>query len=373
MRRIGIVGATGAVGQSVVAHLRQAGAGPLRLGGRRQDRLARLAVAGEEVVALDLRDADALGDFCAGCAVVVNAAGPTSQVLDRIALAALAAEADYVDAAGDETVHDRLSPLPLPTNRRLILSAGIMPGLTALLPRWLAAHRSDWAIDGAQGGHLTGFIGGLDRFTETAAGDYVASLSNGYGIASAAWRQGRAARALTPLHDTELPFFPRLVSAFPYLSQENERVAVQLGLDRGDWYNVFEGRQIMAAFGDIQRRLAEGGEAAAITALCRAADLDLAGHQPYQVLVCRLAQGDATTTVLLRTSDAYTLTGAFAALTAVAVQDAALPVGLHFAGEVMAPAATIERLRRSPAVTALESMADRVDAAVSSVFEEGTV
>lgn len=373
MRAIGIVGASGTVGRSVLRHLRLAGAGPLRLGARGAEALQRLAGAEESVVAFDLSDAAALQGFCAGCAVVVNAAGPTRHVMDRVARAALAAGADYVDAAGDEPVHARLATLPAAAlgARRLVLSAGIMPGLTALLPRALA-HGLDGPL------RLTAQAGGLDRFTRTAAEDYVASLSNGHGAPLAAWRhQRRVPRALTPLHAAELPFFPRPVSAFPYLSQENERLAQALRLEDGAWYNVFEGPHLRASFGRIQHLVATEGEAAAVDALCRAATLDLAGQDPYQLLVCRLTGRihgvEAARSLLLRTADGYALTGALAAFAALDLRDGTLPPGLHYAGEAMDPAATLARLRNSPAVAALQILDADPAAVREPAFEDGAL
>src|SRR6218665_1184112 len=138
MTRIGIVGASGMVGRAVAQHLRLAGRRGLRLGARRSEGLQREAREGEDIVAFDLADSAQLQRFCEGCAIVVNAAGPSRQVLDRGGRASLAGGADYVDAAGDELVHELLAGTPC-GDRRLLLSAGAMPGRSALLPRFLAA------------------------------------------------------------------------------------------------------------------------------------------------------------------------------------------------------------------------------------------
>src|SRR6218665_876583 len=370
MTRIGIVGASGMVGRAVAQHLRLAGmrgvrlgarrgAGVggggvgedvglggmrgLRLGARRSEGLQREAREGEDIVAFDLADSAQLQRFCEGCAIVVNAAGPSRQVLDRVARASLAAGADYVDAAGDELVHELLAGTPC-GDRRLLLSAGMMPGLTALLPRFLAA-----GLDGPL--RLTAFAGGLDRFTRTAAGDYVDSLRNGYGTPLAAWR-GR-------------------ITALPYLSQENTRIARTLGLAAGDWYNVFAGQHLRDAFARVQNLLHASGEAAAIEALCTSAALDLAGRAPYQLLVCRVESASASRSLMLRASDSYALTGAMAAFAALALCEGDVPPGVHFAGEVMAPDRTVTRLRSSSAVTAI----DLVDggAVDEPAFEQGAL
>ncbi|MEE3922525.1 methyltransferase [Micromonospora sp. BRA006-A] len=94
----------------------------------------RLGGAGE-AVAVDVYDRDSLARFCAGCRLVVCAGGASHQVLDRVAVAALAAGADYVDAGGDEPLYDRLAGRDLAAQGRVALvTAGMMPGLSGLLP-----------------------------------------------------------------------------------------------------------------------------------------------------------------------------------------------------------------------------------------------
>jgi hypothetical protein len=363
MRPIGLLGASGAVGRAVLHHLRQAGAGPLRLGARRDAALRDAACPGEAVMPLDIADDTALRRFCEGCAVVVNAAGPTRVVMDRAARAALAAGADYVDAAGDDAVHDRLSGT-VAGGHRLLLSAGIMPGLTTLLPRHLAA-----GLVGPL--RLQAHAGGLDRFTPAAAGDYVASFRNGYGTPLAAWRDGRVVpRALSAAHDAELPFFPAAACAFPYLSTENERLARRLGLAEGAWFNVFEGRQLRDAFARLQQLADQGREDTAAAALCHAAALDLAGREPYQILAFILRGRSVTRSLVLRTPDGYALTGAMAAFAALEVRDRAVPPGLHFTGDVLDTGRTLDRLRASPAVTALEILETPP---AEAAFEEGAL
>lgn len=366
MSKIGVVGASGAVGSSILRHLRLAGVGSLRLGGRRLEALQQVATPDDDIVAFDLADAKKLEAFCVDCDVVVNAAGPTDLVMDRIALSALKVGAGYVDVAGDEPVFEALSGNVRSDDAYCVLSAGIMPGLTALLPRYVAAD-----LDNPKG--LVAFIGGMDRFTKTAARDYVASLRNQHGLSSAAWRSGRALRTLKPIHDAEVHHFPRPVSAMPYLSQENERVAQQLCLASGDWYNVFEGQHIKSAFAEIQHLLSAGDAEEAADLLCRAAELDVSGRRPYKVLSCIVEDEHRSQGVVLRTFDGYELSGAIASFAALDVRDGKLPAGLSFAGEVMEPKSTIERLSKSPSVAAIESFDASQHLENEPAYEDGAI
>jgi Saccharopine dehydrogenase NADP binding domain len=135
-RTVGIVGAYGQVGRQVAADLAGVPGLRLRLGGRNGARLAELGGVGETRV-VDALDEGALARFCAGCDLVVNASGPAHVVRDRVALAALAAGAHYVDPGGDVALHKLIGALD-PSLRRhglgFVLSAGWVTGMTGVLP-----------------------------------------------------------------------------------------------------------------------------------------------------------------------------------------------------------------------------------------------
>jgi hypothetical protein len=279
-------------------------------------------------VAVDVDDPVALAAFCRGCSVVLNCAGPAFRIGGRVAGAAFDAGADYVDAAGDDDLAARLAGVA--PERVAVISAGLMPGLTALLPRLLAT------VNQVSSRCLTGYVGGRDRFTWTAAEDY---LRSGFGRAGVGLAGGavvdRAVRT-----DAELPFCAEPGTAVPYLSTELRRVAGTLGVTDVEWYSLFTGPHLRAA---LRRPLSAA-------ALVRAADLDTFGHEPYQMIVVEF---DAARTVLLRGRGASDLTGAFAALTATAVARGEVPAGVHHAGEVLDPVASARRLGEAPAVTEL--------------------
>lgn len=345
---VGVVGATGGVGRAVVRRLHASGAGPLRLGGRRADLAARL-LAQElggcgEAVAVDVTDAASLDRFCAGCRLVVSCAGPAHELGDAVALAAWRAGADVVDAS--EVPGGRLAGQPSSRAARVaVLSAGLMPGLSGILPRCLAAGFDRPA-------RLTAYAGGLGRLTPAAAADYLAGAADGAGGPLAAWRHGRrAARALFPLRDVELPPFPGRVTAQPYLSAELEGVARALGLEEAAWYTMFDGLHLPAALARLQG-IPDARQ------LVLASELDCFGREPYQLMVLEMAGAvagePACRTLLLRAGDGIELTGAVAALAALAVLAGEVPPGVHEARDALPAAWWWERLRCLPEVRTLQ-------------------
>ncbi|WP_181019836.1 saccharopine dehydrogenase [Nonomuraea typhae] len=301
---IGVLGATGAVGRRVAELLEPHG---VRRGSR--------SGPGQRV---DAYDPAGLAAFCAGCRLVVNCAGPSHRLLDRVARAAFAAGADYVDAAGDDPLFGLLSSSGT-AGRTAIVSAGMLPGLTGLLPRLVTAHGTH---------RLDVYTGGRDRLTPAAAEDVL--LSRGYGEALAAWRGGvRVSRALTPAEDVALPYFPERVSLHPYLTTEAERLARRLSVGESHWYTVTSKERVLA--------LARGSAAD----LERAAALELAGRAPYYAMLFQAVGPSGTGTLALRTADTAALTAAVAAHAAEEVLAGAVRPGAHYAADVLDPEAVL--------------------------------
>ncbi|WP_158610142.1 NAD(P)H-binding protein [Micromonospora globbae] len=344
---IALVGAGGGVGRHALAHLLAWSVDTVRAGGRNPARLPADDPR-VQVHAVDVTDAASLDAFCAGCHTVVNCAGPAATIGDKVARAAMRAGAGYVDAAGDDVLHAAVAALPGAADRVAVLSAGMMPGLSGLLPAYLAGQ-----VPGAR--RMTGYVGGRDTFTPGAALDFLASGDAGYGEPLAAWRDGaRRSRALAARTGVPVPFFDEPVLLQPYLSTETERLARRLGLADVDWYSAFAGDRLPAALGAGAQQARTGADLAAAAArLCRAAELDAFGRPRYQLLLVEVAGVAGSRVLACRGTGANALTGAAAALGALAVAAGDVPAGVHHLAEAVDPGWAVEMLRASPAVTSL--------------------
>ncbi|HYL45616.1 MAG TPA: saccharopine dehydrogenase NADP-binding domain-containing protein [Candidatus Limnocylindrales bacterium] len=138
--RFGVVGGYGATGRAVVCELLQSGDGEIRIGGRDLAKGKALATEfGARVMAaqVDVLNAQSLDDFCGGCSIVVNCAGPVSGLRDRVAQAAFRRRCHYLDVAGLMFVKEGMAPHAREIERlglRFVISAGWLPGLSELLP-----------------------------------------------------------------------------------------------------------------------------------------------------------------------------------------------------------------------------------------------
>lgn len=353
---VAVLGGTGDVGSATVRALLRLGSARIRVGGRDTARArefaAGLAAPGLEDTRVEAAHADtadpaSLDRFASGCAVLVNCAGPSHRVGSPALAAAVRAGAHYVDPAGDEPLLEATDPGPwLLGGRCAVLSAGMQPGLTGLAPRWLAEHGFD-RVDA-----LTCYFGVLDRFTETAAQDYLHGTEQGRRRMLAAWRDGvPRAGALVRRSGASVPFFPAPATLLPYLDPEAERLARGFALGSGTWSTVVVGEHALAAF-DRAHTL---DRAAGVAALCRASRLDLAGRSPYAVCLVQLdgegRDGPRTRTALVRGPGNTELSGGMAAATAVAVLEGEVPPGVHYAASALEPGPALERLARVGAVT----------------------
>ncbi|RFA28580.1 hypothetical protein CAI21_12015 [Alkalilimnicola ehrlichii] len=335
---IGVVGGYGAVGRYAARLLAAQGSEPLRLGGRDPEAARRrlgAALPEAEWTAVDIEDAESLRTFIRGCRVVVNCAGPSHRTASRVARAAQAAGVHYVDAGSDPTLAARAGEA---IGTAAVFAAGALPGLSGLLPRWLAC-----GFDAVS--ELTAYTGVLDRFTAAGAEDYLAGVLGEDNAALAAWRAGAPCPgALSRLSAVTLPFFPRPLTLLPYLDAEAKAVARHLSLVDGRWYIALDGERLPAAL----TAAAGLDRAAAVEHVCRASALDAAGRRPYASLLLQLSGRidgtPATRTVRVQAAGIAPLTGAMAAAVTVALLRGEVPAGVRPAAALPNPAPVIDVL-----------------------------
>lgn len=377
---IGVIGGYGDVGEHTVRALHRAGQ-RLRIGGRDARAAAHAArrVDGAEHAAVDITDPGSVRAFAEGLRALVVCAGPSRFTGTTAADAALAAGADYLDAAGDAP-HAQPEGAPfVRAGRTAVLSAGLRPGLTGLFPRAVAG----WArADGLTRVHgLSVHTRVVDRFTRTAALEYVHGAAAGAARPLAAWRDGAPrARALTRRTATDLPFFPGRNTLLPQLTAEDERLARDLGLERGDWLTVLSGEHVTAAFDRVHTL--PPGEAADL--LCRAGLLDLAGRRTSVTLAVTAEgtgpHGPGSRTAVLHGTGNAPLSGAVLARATLAVLRGDIPPGCHQAADVLDPEATVTALTADdgsgappPPARVVHLPTDTAPFTAGAATEEGTL
>lgn len=334
------------------ARRHRAGVAPLLIAGRDRTRADALldtlgmpsgggpAAAG---AAVDLDDPESLARFAARCRLVVNCAGSAYRVLDTVAAAALRHGADYVDAAGDDPVGNRLDAAHWAGAGRVsVLSAGALPGLSGLLPRVLAA-------DAARPVLLEAYLGGVAPLSPAAAGDVLLARGPEHGTPGASWQEGRVAeRSSEPRRGVRAAAFPRPVDAFPFLSTEAVRLARATGVEQVRWYTVFGGERLAE-----ELAMAWALESNGTADLAAAAEADARRHGAWYGQEFRLWDGSAAgppaATLTLRAEDPCELSGFLTALAVLRTLDDSVPPGVHYAADVLDPPSALAALRGDPA------------------------
>ncbi|MFC6338650.1 NAD-dependent epimerase/dehydratase family protein [Pseudomonas sp. CCM 7891] len=359
---VGLVGAGGAVGSAALAQLLQH---DLRVrGGQRQ---AQVWPDGVDGRVLDLFDAQALADFCAGCQVVLNCAGPSWRVGDRVAQAAHGAGAAYVDAFGNAALLSALQGARQPS----IIGAGVFPGLTALLPRWLASRSFDRVSS------LQINAGGREHCSNAGGADVLLSALGGFGTPNAHWVDGRVQTLAIEQQMQHLPGFPEAVFRSAYLTDELRRLASTLGVPQASFHNVFDHPQIPALIATLCQRLSQDPSALphAVAQLVQAADLQLLGRRAYYRLSVELTGwGDGQAQrqrAVLSSQDSYGLSATIAVCATLQLLHDQSWRGAHWAGDCLPPATVIDAVQASTACQALSIVNLAVESVVSE--EEGVL
>jgi len=191
---VAIVGAYGGVGRVVAESLAAAerATPALLLGGRDLAPAQALATelgGGAQAAACDVLDAASLAAFCERANVVVNCAGPYTRVLDRVARAAHAAGAHYVDPGGAAETYRRLEPLApeiAAASRSFVLGAGLIEGGTGLIG-WYASAVAEAAFDEVSSLDL--YFGDLEEWSRAASEDI---LADAFDDEALGWYRGGA-------------------------------------------------------------------------------------------------------------------------------------------------------------------------------------
>jgi hypothetical protein len=333
---VAVLGATGAVGRSLVTLLTSTGpasTGPASTGpastGPASTGLAELRLGGRDVVS----DPAALDMFVKGATVLVNCLGPAYRTRGRIAAAAQRAGVPYVDPGGDDTTYERIRAAVLPQGVEIPLLTGVgsVPGVFGLMPRWLAAGLPEPVRS------MTGYVLTIEPIHAGTAMEFLLGMLDPR--AASAWSAGgRTATPPEPLTGVRLPYVDGPLDAHPFLSGELEAVATDLQLREATFYQTFEsGSVALRALHDIGARRTGGAGIRELAAELATVVNDDMRHKPALHLLGFEARSDSLVrSAVLRTTSSYRLTAMLALLAAREIIAGRVPPGV-FRADVLAP------------------------------------
>jgi hypothetical protein len=336
-----VLGATGAVGRFFVAAVAATGLARLRLGVRDPAAAAArdLAGMGHDVRGVELWDRGSLDGLIEGSTVVVNCLGPAYRTRSRIASAALSRHVAYLDPNGDDATHARIgaSASRSPARAAMVTGAGSVPGVFGLLARWLAAGMPGPVQS------VNGYVVTIEPIHVGTATEFLLGLLDRPSSA-AVWRGRRRAEAPDGRRTgVRLPHVTCALDAHPYLTQETETVAADLGLRDAEFFHAFEsGGAPLEFLESIPDRVRSGGTVRELAdELTAKVNADMAGRAPLHMLAFEARSGEHERSVVLRARSSYQLTAGLAMLAAREIIARRIRPGLYRA-DILPPALVAE-------------------------------
>jgi len=347
-----VLGCGGAVG-SVVCGLLQPS---YRIRGGQRRQLAKSSGKdSSEWVQVDLYDSKSLSDFCAGCDVIVNCAAPSYHIGDRVALAAVEAGAYYIDSFGGDPLEQSLSERNV--GGLFVISAGVSPGLSGILPRWLFAQ----GFEIPDSIHV--FAGGRERYSSGSVADFLLSSIAGFGVPDAYWRNGSVIRCpkLFP-EGLHVPGFKGEVYVKRYLTSEAVRLAKRLKLREAHYYNVNVDKRVNDTILRCCARLMVDNSNAAleesVSELVTLSSMVLSeGSSWYTMMIEAQGITEGKTIrkrAILQSPNSSQITGGVIAIIVETILQQTPDDGVYWAFELLNPAMVVDKLLATKAVESLD-------------------
>lgn len=243
---LGIIGATGQVGVGAVKTLLNNYSASLLLGGRKIAKL--MEQFGEESETMKYQAVDVFNEasiqaFCENCYLVINAAGPSSLILARVAEACLVTNTTYIDVSGDKAMKLAIEDALAKHNNPITcaISGGVYPGLTEMFVAYLL--RQKWVE------RISCYFAGKGSFSETGAYDIISSLEKDEGYGMSYYRNGDIKKLTSGIGSQKLlpaPFHQ--VYTLPLMNEEFIACIKEYRAANAFFYNTFATSKILSDF-----------------------------------------------------------------------------------------------------------------------------
>lgn len=347
---IGILGCGGAVGHIACEILRKEYR--IRGGQRRQP---HNLILNDDIqwMSVDLYDYQSLYKFCCDCDVILNCAGPSCRIKDRVAIMSANVGAYYIDVFGANFVESALIKKNLDKKGIYILSAGSVPGLSGILPRWLALQGFEKVEE------MHGFSGGRELCSPAGCADMLLSSISGFGITDAFLKNGSIIHSETKIDDKLfLPGFKEDVYMRRFLSSEIERLAKSLKISEVHWYNVVVDKLFRNVMSKACTYLTMDNREVILQKIVEevstVASLSIGNMKPWNTMMIELQGTNKKEKVrkraLLQTSNSYHISGVVASMAVETALRQKLSNGIYWACDILEPKTTIKKLLSTKAI-----------------------
>lgn len=209
---------------------------------------------------------------------------------------------------------------------KFIYGAGSIPGLSGIIPQYLAQDFDSVAS-------IDFYYGAKGTFTYTAAKDYMDGVFNNSNRSMVMWKYGKL-----------LPYVPAEVEktnmyicneienmrCFPYFDDESEYLCQKYGLSEGRWHMCISGENTLKVL-ERARYDYQVNKDKTLRNICRASKLDCFGTTGITKFVCSIAGMVSNEVIekslLLTSSNPSRLTGSVAAATVLTILEMGMERG----------------------------------------------
>lgn len=243
---VGVLGASGSVGFEAVKNLFEHTDYKIFLGARNIDKMNKMFSwigARGKVFKVDIFNQKELRAFCTNCDLIINCAGPSKKILDTICIASIKSNCHYVDVSGDSDLYNMMKNRGSDIkskNLTHIISAGLYPGLTELLPAYVANNNFK-KVD-----HMEVFLSSKGTLSINAAYDYICSIRDDYVTGMAYCHKGRIKKIEGSYRSkAQLPYFSKKLDVYPIISNEFQVMADQNNINSFYFYSVYQDKSLV--------------------------------------------------------------------------------------------------------------------------------
>lgn len=233
-KKIGVIGYSGVIGKMVIEYLYP---NYKIRGGCRHLINCNYNI---EQLQIDIGEKKSIEKFCTGCDLIINCAGPSFLIKDAIVQCAADKKIPYIDAFGANLLEERIKRTEIDKKTVSVISAGVFPGLSGILLKWLSEKYDELQI-------VAGYAGGQEHCSWSATMDLLLSTKYDFGISNAEYCEGKVIRNSNGNNiSTELPGISQKVYLQKFLSSETIRIAKQIKAQSVTWYTVLSNKDIFA-------------------------------------------------------------------------------------------------------------------------------
>lgn len=273
---IGILGAYGAVGIWATRFIRNNSDYRLRIGGRNIEKAPselRTEWNDAEWTKVDVSSKESVEQFMDGCEIILDCAKLSeaqTTLMDEIA----EAKKTPVLHLGIEGFKRKESGVSI------IYGAGCIPGLSGLIPQYLAKK-----FDHVNS--LEFYYGGLGAFSYTAANDFIDSLHNSNNRTMVYWKKGEILPFVPSPNDfsEDLKCVISINKMFPFFDGEAEVVTRKLDIDEARFHMCVSGQRTIEVMNSARHQYKQNPDET-IKKLCTASKLDTFGIKENTFYLC---------------------------------------------------------------------------------------